>query len=93
MATSIKLSSELRERVASVAKARGTSPQANMLEAISARTEQEEHRQEFVKAALASRDEAIASGKVFDADEVHAYLKARVRGEKVARPKAKQWRR
>jgi hypothetical protein len=34
----------------------------------------------------------LGSGKGYDASEVHAYLKARVAGDKVARPKAKSWR-
>jgi hypothetical protein len=34
----------------------------------------------------------LASGKGYDAKEVHAYLKARLSGNKPAKPKAKSWR-
>jgi hypothetical protein len=43
-------------------------------------------------AALAGEREAIASGKGYEAREVHAYLEARVSGDKRSRPKAKNWR-
>lgn len=92
MATTIKLPPELKERVASIARSTGKSPHAFMLEAIAARTEQEERRREFLAEAVEARAESDETGKAYDAPDVHAFLKARVRGKKTARPKATKWR-
>lgn len=93
MATTLKLPPELKERVASVARGKGKSPHAFMLEAIEQQTAREEKRQQFLQAALAAQAETLSTGKGFAADEVHAYVKARIRGKKAARPQARQWRR
>jgi hypothetical protein len=49
-------------------------------------------RADFVADAMASRDEAIASGKGFPAAEVNAYLRERAQGKAPAKPKARSWR-
>lgn len=46
----------------------------------------------FVAEAQAAREQLLKTGKGYDADEVHAHLKARIAGEKSAKPKAKSWR-
>lgn len=92
MATTIKLPAELKDRVAAVAQKKGKSPHAFMLEAIASRTEQEEQRQAFIGDALEAREESEESGKVYAAEDVHRYLDAKLKGEKVARPKATKWR-
>ena len=51
-----------------------------------------ELRAEFVAHALEARAEMLKSGKGYDAEEVHAYLRARVSGKPAKRPKAKSWR-
>ncbi len=50
-----------------------------------------ERRASFVAEAQAAREQALASGKGYAADEVHAYLKARVAGRKSTKPTAKSW--
>jgi len=45
----------------------------------------------FVAEAEAVREEMLKTGKGYDADEVHAYLQARLAGTKPPRPKAKSW--
>ena len=92
MATTLKLSEELKERVHTAAREAGVSPHAFMLSAIEQQTALAEQRAAFVAAALAGEREAIASGKGYEAREVHAYLEARVSGDKRSRPKAKNWR-
>jgi len=82
--TSLKLPDSLKQRAAAAARAKGVSPHAFMVDAI---------EQAATLAAQAAHEETLASGTGYDAEEVHAYLAARVAGGKPARPKAKSWRR
>lgn len=50
-----------------------------------------ERRARFLAEAQASREQMLRTGKGYDADEVHAYLKARITGNKPAKPEAKPW--
>ncbi len=49
-------------------------------------------RAAFVAEAQAVRQQMLRTGKGYDADEVHAYMKARIGGRKSAKPKARSWR-
>jgi hypothetical protein len=49
-------------------------------------------RAAFVADAMAARAEAVSSGEGFHASDVHAYVRARVRGNAAPTPKAKSWR-
>jgi predicted transcriptional regulator len=91
--TSLKLPDSLKQRAAAAARARGVSPHAFMVDAIERAATLAEQRDRFLEEAQAAREETLASGEGYDADEVHAYLAARVAGTKPARPKAKPWRR
>jgi len=51
-----------------------------------------ERRARFVTEAQAAREQMLRACKGYDADEVHAYLKARIAGKKPAKPVAKPWR-
>jgi hypothetical protein len=51
-----------------------------------------ERRASFIAEAQAAREQTLAIGKGYAADEVHAYLKARVAGRKSTKPMAKSWR-
>lgn len=90
--TSLKLPDELKQRAAVAAQRQGVSPHAFMVQAIEQAAIAAERRAGFVADALAAREQMLASGKGYDADEVHAYLKARVAGRKAAKPKARAWR-
>ncbi|HYV46760.1 MAG TPA: hypothetical protein VFA20_17975 [Myxococcaceae bacterium] len=92
MATSLKLPDQLKERITKVVKGTDKSPHAFMVEAIEQATERAELRKRFVADALRAERETLRTGLAYDADDVHAYIKARVRGRRVARPKAKPWR-
>lgn len=46
----------------------------------------------FVADALASRAEAIESGRGYPAAEVHAYIRNRVQGKAMPKPRARTWR-
>lgn len=91
--TSLKLPDSLKQRAAAAARAKGISPHAFMVDAIDRAATLAEQRERFLEDALAAREETLASGEGYGADDVHAYLAARVAGSKPARPKAKSWRR
>jgi predicted transcriptional regulator len=91
--TSLKLPDSLKQRAVAAAKAKGVSPHAFMVEAIERAAMLAEQRDRFLEEAQAAREEMVATGEGYDADEVHAYLAARVAGRKPARPKPKSWRR
>ena len=88
----LKLPPELKQRIAAAARASGTSPHAFMLAAIETETERAELRRSFVADALEARAELARPGSAYDAREVHAYLKARVAGRRLPRPKVRRWR-
>ncbi len=91
--TSLKLPDELKQRAVAIAQAQGISPHAFMVQAIEQAASAAERRSAFVDEARAAREEALASGKGYDADEVHAYLRTRIAGKKATKPRAKSWRR
>ena len=92
MATTIKISPKLKARISAVVKGTDKSAHAFMLEAIEHETEQAELRKRFVADALKAEKEFERTGLAYDADEVHAYVKALARGRKATPPKAKPWR-
>jgi predicted transcriptional regulator len=90
--TSLKLPEDLKQRAITAAREQGVSPHAFMIQAIELAATAGERRASFVAEAQAAREQVLASGQGYDADEVHAYLKARVAGRKSTKPKAKSWR-
>lgn len=89
--TSLKLSDELKQRAVAAAEKKGVSPHAFMVHAIEQAATAAERRASFVSEAQAAREQMSSSGKGYDAHEVHAYLKARISGNKPAKPKARSW--
>lgn len=89
--TSLKLSEELKQRAVAAAQEQGVSPHAFMVHAIEQAATAAERRTSFVAQAQAAREQMLKSGKGYDAGEVHAYLKARIAGDKPAKPKARSW--
>jgi len=61
-----------------------------MVEAIEQATLKEEWHRSFVDDALKARDEMLRTGKVYDGEEIKAYLRAKLAGKAVARPRARQ---
>jgi len=90
--TSLKLSDELRQRAASAAQSRGVSTHAFMVDAIEQAALAAERRASFVADAEAARKQMQDTGKGYEANEVHAYIQARIAGKKALKPKAKSWR-
>ena len=85
MAVSLKLSAELKARVAAVSKKSGQSPHAFMIEAIAEQAERAERRHRFVAEALAAEKELMDTGEGFSAEEVHAALDQRARQARAPR--------
>lgn len=89
--TSLKLPDDLKQRAANAAQQLGISPHAFMVSAIEQAATATEQRARLIADARLARSEMIETGKGVDADEVHAYLKAKVSGKKAAKPKARPW--
>ena len=93
MTTTLKLSPELKTRIARVAKGIGQTPHAFMIEALAQQTEQAERRRRTVADALAAREAFEREGLGYAMREVHAYYRAKVQGKRAAKPPLRQWRR
>ena len=90
--TSLKLSTELKERVVSAAEELGISTHAFMVGAISQATEAAEQRAEFIAQAQTALAEMQESGMGYDADDVRAYMLERRSNPEAIRPAPKPWR-
>lgn len=88
--TTIRLSEDLKDRIAHAAERAGTSSHAFILEAIAERVDDEERRNEFYDAAERRYAEIVASGKTIPWREMRAYLENRIANEKATRPAARK---
>lgn len=84
--TSLKLPDDLKSRVADAAQRAQQSAHAFMLEAIALQVEQVESEAAFLQGALDSLADVHGGGATFDADQVHTWLMAKVRGETAPPP-------
>ena len=90
--TSLKLPEDVKRLAVSAAKQQGITTHAFMVDAIRAAATNAKRRAQFVADAVASRKEAVRSGKGYEAEDVHTYLRARVQGKSAPKPKPKTWR-
>lgn len=90
--TSLKLPDDVKQLALAAAKKQGVTPHAFMVNAIRAAATNAEKRAEFVADAVASRKAALTSGKGYAAEDVHAYLRARLQGTPARKPRARTWR-
>lgn len=88
--TTIRLSDDLKGRVADAAKRAGTTAHGFILEAIAEKTEQAERRADFDAVAENRYAEIVSSGKTIPWTEMRKYLEARVAGKEVKRPIARK---
>ena len=79
--TSLKLSDELKERVAKVAEQTGKTAHAFMVEAIAEQTHRVEEDRAFLAWAEASLAHYKETGISYAAEDVHAYIYAKLKGE------------
>jgi predicted transcriptional regulator len=88
--TTIRLSDELKARIAEAAKQAGTTSHNFILEAIAEKADAAEQRAAFH--ALADRRYArfLESGKSLPWEDARSYLRSRLAGEAVKRPAARK---
>ncbi|HQR50153.1 MAG TPA: hypothetical protein PKW44_00775 [Methylophilaceae bacterium] len=84
--TTLKLPDTLKSRIAPLAQAEGKTAHAWMVAALETQAALAEKRTAFVAEALAAEQEALQSGEVYAAEDVHRYLRERAAGGKPARP-------
>ena len=87
---SVKLADAVKARIDDAASHRGVTAHAFMVEAIEQSVQREEWHRSFVEDALKARAAVVRSGKVYDGDEVAAYLRAKLTGKPAVRPAARK---
>lgn len=87
---SVKLAEDTKLRLNRLAAHQGVTPHAVMVNAIESALSHAEQQQAFVAQALRSRKQTLSSGQVIDGAAFGDYLKAKVRAQKSARPKAQR---
>lgn len=83
--TSIKLPNSLKERVVKIAAETGKSAHAFMVDAIAEHAERVEEDRAFMARAEASLKHYQETGIGYDADEVYAYIREKLKGNNPAK--------
>jgi predicted transcriptional regulator len=84
--TTIRLPPKLRARLRALAKETGRSAHSLIVEGVERHTAYEEQMRSLVKEALAADAEIERLGKVYRAEDVHAWMTRLARGEPASRP-------
>jgi predicted transcriptional regulator len=92
LATSLKLPDELKVRVDKLAARTGKTTHAFLLSVIEEQVTRTELAEKCLQDAIAADLEMQASGKGYMAEDVHAYVTAKVAGKKAHKPRLKSWR-
>ena len=85
--TTLKLSDDLKKRIAPLAESAGKTPHAWMVDALETQATLAERRRAFVADALAAEKEVEKHGLVYRAEDVHRHVLARIAGKKARRPR------
>ncbi len=88
--TTIRLSKELKDKVARAAERAGKTPHRFILEAIAEKAELEEQRSAFIETAEQRYAGILASGKTVAWSEMRRYLERRVSGSRAGPPKPRR---
>lgn len=88
--TTIRMSEELKARVAAAAKRSGTTSHGFILAAIAEKAEQESLRADFDAVAEDRYAHIVASGKTIPWQQMRGYLESRLAGKKAKRPTARK---
>lgn len=91
-ATSIKISSRLKAKIERLARTAGESSHAFMLRALEGQVEAAERYQGFLRDGIRADEAMLRSGLGYAADDVHAYLEAKIAGRRTRRPRPVRWR-
>lgn len=88
--TTIRIEDDLKERVGAAARRLGKTPHAFMLEAI-ARTVDEVERDDALRRVVEERWAGfLRDGEAVSSEDMARWVRARVRGEKAARPRSRR---
>jgi predicted transcriptional regulator len=88
--TTIRLPEDLKERIVLAAERAGTTAHAFILNAIADKVDEVERRNDFHATAKRRYEEMVATGQTVPWDEMQSYLKDRLAGKKLSRPKARK---
>ncbi len=88
--TTIRLSEDLKKRIAQLAENAGTSSHAFILEAIETGVEAAERRSEFYDTAERRYAGVAESGTTIPWSDMRSYLLDRVNGKRATRPRPKK---
>jgi predicted transcriptional regulator len=88
--TTIRLSENLKARVAAAAKRSGTTTHGFILDAIAEKAEQEDLRAAFDAGAEDRYARIVATGKTIPWQEMRGYLEERLAGKEVKHPVARK---
>lgn len=88
--TTIRLSEELKVRVAAAAKRAGTTTHGFILEAIADKTVQYEKRADFMQEAETRYSNIIASGETIAWDDMKSYLEANIANTEAPIPQSRK---
>lgn len=91
--TTIRLTAEVKARVASVAAKAGVTPHGFILDAIAQAADDAERRSAFEVAVDQRFAKILATGKTIPWIDMQKYLKARVAGKSATRPVARRFTR
>jgi len=83
---SVKLSDATRESLQHIAKLRGITPHAVMVDAIEGAVSQAQAHDSFISRALAAREQIALTGQLMEPQAFGEYLKAKVQGQARRRP-------
>ncbi len=86
--TTLKLPDILKARIGPLAAAEGLTPHAWMIVALGEQVSLAERRASFVQDARTAAAEVDATGEVFAAEDVHAYLRDKLAGKAPRKPRA-----
>ena len=90
--TTLKIPSELKDRIDRLAKDGDESPHALMVRALETAVDSMERRKAFYRDADDADREMLETGMGYAFDDVATYLLAKVAGKKAKRPKPVSWR-
>ena len=84
--TTIRLPDDLKEKVANAAERAGKTSHAFILDAITAKVEEDRRREDFEEVAERRFAAIVASGKTVEWAQMRRYLEARLAGKSARRP-------
>lgn len=85
--TTLKLTEELKARIAALAEAEGKTPHAYMVEALQEKADRAERRREYLAAGTTALREYERTGIAYAMEDVERYILGLAAGKKPSRPK------